>query len=91
MTKSEEERLAVVETQISTLQSDVTEIKADVKSLVVTQQQLAIALAIKEAAETQHAKDRASTGVWARWFLPALLTLGNALLTVSNLLGGGKS
>jgi hypothetical protein len=87
-TKSEEERLAVVENQITTIQSDVTEIKSDVKSLVATQTQLAIALAVKDAAESQHAKDRASTGVWARWLLPILLTIGNGALTVANFLRG---
>lgn len=87
-TKSEEERLAVVETQISTLQSDVTEIKTDVKSLVATQQQLALALAIKEAAEVQQAKDRANTGIWVRWGLPVLLTIGNGLMTLGTFLSG---
>lgn len=87
-TKSEEERLAVVETQISTLQTDVTEIKSDVKSLVATQQQLAIALAVKGAAEAQEAKARASTGVWVRWILPVLFTLGNGILTLVSVFTG---
>lgn len=87
-TRSEEERLAVVENQISTLQSDVTEIKSDVKSLVATQQQLALALAIKEAAEQQIQKGRASTGVWVRWILPVTFTIGNALLTAASFLRG---
>jgi hypothetical protein len=80
-TRSEEERLAVVEIQISTLQTDVTEIKSDVKSLVATQQQLAVALAVKNAAELQHEKSRASTGVWVRWVLPVAFTLVNGALT----------
>lgn len=73
-TKSEEERLAIVETQIDTLQKDVTEIKSDVKSLVATQTLLAIALAKKEAAELAEGGARASTGVWVRAVIPWVLT-----------------
>jgi len=87
-TKSEEERLAVVENQITTLQSDVTEIKQDVKSLVATQTQLAIALAVKEASEAQHAKSRAQTGVWVRWVLPILVTVMSAVGAFLNLIQG---
>jgi len=87
-TKSEEERLAVVENQIMTLQSDVTEIKSDVKSLVATQQTLAIALAVKEAAETQHAKSRADTGVWVRWVLPIIVTIASGAGALLNLVQG---
>jgi hypothetical protein len=88
MTRTEEERLAVVENQISTLQGDITEIKSDVKGLVLTQQQLAVALAVKEAAEFQSQKARAQNGVWVRWLLPLMVTLGSAVVTVAGLLRG---
>lgn len=88
MTRTEEERLAVVENQITTLQQDITEIKADVKGLVLTQQQLAIALAVKNAAELQLQASRSQNGVWVRWFLPLLVTVGSAVVTVSNFVKG---
>lgn len=34
MTKSNDERLAIMETKVNTLQSDVTEIKSDLKTLI---------------------------------------------------------
>lgn len=74
-TRSEEERLAIVETQIDTLQKDVTEIKADVKSLVATQALLALNLAKKEAMEEAQGSARASTGTWVRAIVPWFLTL----------------
>lgn len=78
-TMAENERLAVLENQYRTLQSDVTEIKSDVKALVATQASLATALAIREAAEQEHRMARASTGVWIRSLLPLIFS-GMAVL-----------
>jgi hypothetical protein len=83
-TKSEEERLGIVETQIATLQTDVTEIKADVKSLVAAQAAFTLALARREAAELAVGNARASTGTWVRAAVPWLLTgVGLAIAAAS--------
>lgn len=80
--------MAVVETQINALSADVTEIKGDVKSLVATQNQLAIALAIKNAADAQESVARASTGIWVRMFLPLLVSAGALVLGAYNVIKG---
>lgn len=73
-TMAENERLAVLENQYRTLQSDVTEIKSDVKALVATQATLATALAVKEAADAKERQSRSNTGVWVRTFLPLIFS-----------------
>lgn len=83
-TMAENERLAVLENQYRTLQSDVTEIKADVKALVTTQTQLAVALAVKEASEATERSSRASTGVWVRSILPLIVSIIALVLAVVN-------
>lgn len=89
-TKSEEERLAVVETEVAALRSDVAEVKNDVKGLVSSVQTLTTSLAVKDAVEAQHAKSRRDTGVWVRWVLPALFTVGNAFLTLVTFFNRGS-
>lgn len=69
-TMAENERLAVLESQYHQIQSDVSEIKSDVKALVVAQAQLSQQLAIAEATSLRVERARASTGVWVRTFLP---------------------
>jgi hypothetical protein len=85
-TMAENERLATLEEQFRSLQSDVTEIKSDVKNLVTTQVTLATALAVKEASEERERKNRASTGVWVRTFLPILVSVVALIVTVVNAL-----
>lgn len=91
-TGAENERLAVLENQYRVLQTDVSEIKADVKALVVTQTQLATALAIKEASERRNEQARASTGIWVRFVLPWIVALAAfilaALNTITRIFGG---
>ena len=88
MTKTEVERLAVVESQIVTLQQDVTEIKTDVKSLVATQASLAIALAAKNAAEEARTTARASTGTWVRSVIPWVITGAGVAVALMSYLQG---
>lgn len=85
-TMAENERLAVLENQYRTLQSDVTEIKADVKALVTAQATLATALAVKEAAEQRERKARSDTGTWIRSFLPLLGSLFAVAVSLLSLL-----
>jgi hypothetical protein len=87
-TKSEEERLAVVETEVSALRSDVAEVKTDVKGLVSAIQTISTSLAVRDAVEVQHAKDRRDTGIWVRWVLPVLLTVGNGIITAYGIVAG---
>lgn len=85
-TMAENERLAVLENQYRTLQSDVSEIKTDVKALVATQATLATALAVKEAADAKERKSRSDTGVWVRTVLPLIAAIAALLLALVNTL-----
>lgn len=78
----------MVETELAAVRVDVAEVKSDVKVLVTTVSSLATALAVSNAVEAQHAKSRASTGVWVRWALPILLTVANVILVVYTLVKG---
>lgn len=84
MTKTEIERLAIVETKVDDVQTDLTEVKNDVKLLVATQATLAIALAAKNAADEQHTKDRESTGRWLKTFGGWVVAGVSALVAVAN-------
>lgn len=79
---AENERLAVLENQYNALQTDVTEIKGDVKSLVATQQQLALALSIREATEAAQVRGRRDTGTWVRSFLPLVMSAIAAIVSI---------
>lgn len=87
-TKSEEERLAVVETEVAALRSDVAEVKNDVKGLVSSVATLSTTLAVRDAVEAQHAKSRSSTGVWVRWVLPIVFAIANGVITAIGFFGG---
>lgn len=50
-TAAENERLATLEVKVTSIERDVAEIKADVKSLINNQTQIAIDLAAERAAE----------------------------------------
>jgi hypothetical protein len=82
MTKEENERLGIVETQVAGIMSDVTEIKADVKTLIATQNQLAMNLATKEAAENAVAVSKGVDSAFRRWLIPLIVTVVNIVLAV---------
>lgn len=63
MTIKEDERLAVVESQVADLRDDVKEVKSDIKTL--------LAASLVQAATTQA---RANTGTWVRTILPPILS-----------------
>lgn len=84
-TAAENERLGVLETKVSRIESDVADIKADVKSLLSNQQQTAIDLAAKAAADAAVQKSRTQTGVWVRFFTErgiAILALAASLIAI---------
>lgn len=83
-TSAENERLAVLESQYRALQTDVSEIKSDVKALVASYTSLATALAVWEAADAAAKKSRASTGVWVRTILPWVVAAAALALAVIN-------
>jgi hypothetical protein len=83
-TMAENERLAVLENQYNLLQRDVSEIKSDVKALVITQNSLLTTLAVREEADRVASSTRASTGVWVRSFVPWLITGVAATLALVN-------
>jgi hypothetical protein len=83
-TSAENERLAVLENQYRSLQSDVTEIKSDVKALVAAHTSLATALAVKEATDARAALARGTMGVWVRATLPWLIAVVALVLAIYN-------
>lgn len=66
-TAAENERLGVLESEVAHIKGDVAEIKSDVKSLIASQQSVAVELAAKQAAESAISKSHAQTGVWVRF------------------------
>lgn len=76
----------MVETEVAALRSDVAEVKTDVKGLLVAVNALVTSSAVRDAVEAQHARSRASTGVWVRWVLPILFTVGNGVFTLASFL-----
>lgn len=78
-THAENERLAVLENQFVTMQIDVSEIKADVKALVVAQSALASAMAIRDSVVSQTTVTKQSYGIWVRSIVPWIIA-GLALL-----------
>ena len=84
MTAADNERLAVLESQYAQLQVDVTEIKSDVKALVVQQQSVATALAVKSARDERADQARGSMGTWVRSFVPWMIAGTALILTLLN-------
>lgn len=87
-TAAENERLAALETEVAHVKSDVTEIKTDVKTLISNQNQIAIALATKDAVEAATARSRNQTGVWVRFFSERIIALAALSAAVAALLKG---
>jgi hypothetical protein len=87
MTREENERLGVVETQVAGIMVDVAEIKSDVKQLIATQNQLAMNLATKEAAEAAVANRRGEDSAFRRWLLPIAVTIVSIIIGVASLVG----
>lgn len=83
MTREENERLGVLETEVSHIKADVTDIKSDVKTLLTNQNNAALALAVKYAAEAANSRGREKTGMWVRFLSEraiAILALGASVL-----------
>lgn len=76
-----------METQISQLQNDVSEIKTSVSSLHEGQSAILQAMAVNAARNDQLEKSRGSNGTWVRWLAPFLLSLLLGLLTFHTVLG----
>ena len=87
-TAAENERLATLEGKVGRIESDVTEIKADVKTLVTNQTQIAINLAAKAAADQAIQSSRTQTGVWVRFFSERLIALAALAAAVAAFLKG---
>jgi hypothetical protein len=85
VTAAEGERLAILETQMQSVISDVSEIKSDVKTLVSGQMNALIALTADQAASRAHAQSRGELGVWVRSLLPLIVGVGSILLGLFNL------
>ena len=91
-TAAENERLGVLEVEVGHIKSDVAEIKSDVKSLVASQNAVAIQLAAKDAAEAAASRTRGTTGVWFRFVAEraiALLSLAVSLFALFRASTGG--
>lgn len=87
-TAAENERLGVLETKVGRIESDVAEIKGDVKTLVTNQTQIAINLAAKTAAEQAVKSSRTQTGVWVRFFSERIIAFAALAAAVAALLKG---
>lgn len=86
-TAAENERLGVLETKVSSIERDVSEIKTDVKALVASNQAVALQLATRDAAELAASQSRNQTGVWFRFASEraiALLALAASILAILN-------
>ena len=81
-TAAENERLGVLETKVGRIEGDVAEIKADVKTLVSNQTQIAIDLAAGKAAEAAVQRSRTQTGGWGRVFSERFLALLAVVVSV---------
>ena len=83
-TMVENERLAVLENQYKTLQSDVSEIKSDVKALVIAHTALERSMVMRESAALQDMKSRSSTGVWVRSLVPWIIATATLAVALTN-------
>lgn len=88
VTAAEGERLAVLETQVKAIQTDLTEVKADVKALVAAQTAALIVHTSERAADVAHIRHRASLGVWVRATIPWVVAAAGVLLGLFNLVRG---
>jgi len=77
MTGPESERLAVLETKVDMLASDVSEIRTDVKSLMAHMERT-------DAQQVARAEARGATGVWVRSAIPWVIGAMAVLLTLVN-------
>lgn len=84
VTQAEGERLAVLETQMQTVQEDVAEIKIDVKTIVRGQVDALVALTATQAADMSRKRSRADIGIWVRMVLPLAVAIGAVVMSVLN-------
>lgn len=59
MTRSEDERLAVVETEVAHLRLDTTEIKSDVKEIAAALRAIQVQAAVSEVLDVKHRHNQA--------------------------------
>lgn len=78
------ERLAVLETKVELLASDVAEVKGDVKSLMHSVNGLSASLQSNERAAVARDKSRSDLGIWVRAAIPWVIAGGALTLGVVN-------
>lgn len=87
-TAAENERLGVLETKVIGIESDVAEIKADVKTLVTEQTRIAIRQAAEDAASSAVTAHRTQTGVWVRFLSERFIAIVAVIVAVVSILRG---
>lgn len=81
-TAAENERLGVLESEVAHIKGDVAEIKTDVKSLIASQQSVAVELAAKRAADDAVNRTQATTGIWVRFISERALALVAIVISI---------
>lgn len=88
MTGAENERLAVLESEVAHIRADVSEIKGDIKRIAANQNSAALALAAKSASDVAIAAARSSTGQWVRFFTERFVAIVAIVISVLSWLKG---
>lgn len=81
-TAAENERLGVLESEVAHIKGDVAEIKSDVKTIVASQQSVALELATRRAADEAISRSRTQTGVWVRFFSERAIALAAMIISI---------
>lgn len=76
--------MSVLEEKVGSIERDVTEIKADVKSLIASQAAFGQELAVRDARDARAKESRSAMGVWSRSMVPWVLTGIALFLTILN-------
>jgi hypothetical protein len=79
------ERLAVLETKVELLASDVAEVKGDVKTLMNSVNTLSSSLQSNERAALARDRSRSDLGIWVRSAIPWAIASGALALGILNL------
>ena len=88
VTAAEGERLAILETKVEAIQTDLTEVKSDVKALIASQNTAMLLQASERAADMAHKKSRGDLGIWIRAAIPWAIAAFSVLLGLFNLVKG---